>query len=190
MSNFVVNPYIYAVSAAEWESTGYGSASPTIATVTNTNDQAQPTGKDSSSYWANGTAITLSETNVIEVKATGTTGAGGQIANTIFGLTTLSSASATADVNMTTWSSGSSTGTVAYARINEPAQILTYHDGGNYDESSTFDSTSTYKIVIDGTSLEFFKDGSSIRTATTTAGTYYGFISSYLGDLTGKFQLV
>ena len=190
MSEVLINPYVFAVTSESWETSGYGSASPTISTVTNSNDTSAPSGSGSSSTWANGTAISLTDTNVIEVKTVGTVGEGGSIPNTVFGLTTLASAGATADVNMTSWNGGASTGTVAYARINEPGQILTYIEGGGYDESSTFTSGATYKIVIDGTDVEFFKNDVSIRTATVTSGTYYAFCTSYLGGLAGTFQLV
>ena len=192
MSPTIFNPYRFATaSTGAWETSGYGTSAPVITTVTNSNDTGAPSGSGATSVWANGTAITLTTANEISVKITGTTGESGTVSNTIIGLSTLDSAAATDSVNMTTWTSGTSSGTVVYARINEPANYLTYYEGGGYDESSTFTSTSIYKITVDGTSATFFKDDVSIRTATVTAGTYYGFISAYLGGYTtGTFQLV
>lgn len=103
----------------EWL-TDYGSNAsvPTISTTTATNDTSQPNGNDVSASWSVGSSLGDSSTTTQTFKLNGTVGEGGSLANTLFGLTTISTASG---LNGTSLNLNSVN--IAACRINEPGSI-------------------------------------------------------------------
>jgi|GEM_PF-3535600 len=175
-----------------WLTSGYSScAPPVISTVTQANDTASPSGHDCSSpaSWSSGTALSTDKTNSIQVKITGTSGEGGTVANTIFGLTTISSAAATDDTNMTLWSGGA--GSVAHGIVNETDGIVSRIENANAETDNIYVSGAIFEIKITDTTLEFLKNNVVFRTGTVTAGTYYPFITGdNIAGQTGTFQQI